>query len=345
MAWFAKAGDIKAGVVGYGGAFNMGGQHLREMQSAGMTPLAVAEIDESRLRVAEQEFPDIETYTSVGDMLAQSDVDVVAIVTPHNTHAELALECLRGGRHVVCEKPLAITTEECNEMLAEARKHEVILSTYHNRHWDGCILRARQQIVDEREVGEIVRIEAHMGGWKQPGDWWRSSKSVSGGILYDWGVHLLEYALQLFPGAKMTEVSGYSSVGSWAPHTKWKDDTNEDEAYAVVRFDTGQWLTLCISTIDSHPKAGRFEITGTRGSYLFEGGSWTSITHEEDHLVTREGRNPDSEGWRFYQNIADHLVGKAELIITPEWSRRPIHILDLADRSAKEGRAFPTSLE
>ena len=52
-------------------------------------------------------------------------------------------------------------------------------------------------------IGEIVRIEARMGGWGQPGEWWRTSRTISGGILYDWGVHLLEYSLQLFEGEKM----------------------------------------------------------------------------------------------------------------------------------------------
>ena len=47
------------------------------------------------------------------------------------------------------------------------------------------------------DIGDVVRVDAQMGGWNQPGEWWRTSKTISGGIMYDWGVHLLEYALQL----------------------------------------------------------------------------------------------------------------------------------------------------
>lgn len=342
MTQFKKAAGIKVGCIGYGGAFNMGRAHLNEMAKAGMTPVAVAEIDSARLRVAEQEFPGIRTFTDVGAMLRQSDVNLLAIITPHNTHAQLAIQCLRAGRHVVCEKPLAITTAECDTMLREARKRKLVLSTYHNRHWDGHILEAVRRLKGkDRPLGDLVRVECRMGGWGKPGDWWRSSKSISGGILYDWGVHLLEYALQII-GSEMTEVSGYAHKGFWAPQTKWGRDGNEDEATAVVRFRSGCQLTLRISAIERNPKPGAVEFVGTKGTYVMD--FWTSdlITHNDaGETVTTRIRNPGSEGWKLYQNIADHLVKGKKLIITPEWSRRPIHILDLADRSAKLGRALP----
>jgi scyllo-inositol 2-dehydrogenase (NADP+) len=335
---FKSASGIKVGVVGYGGAFNMGRAHLNEMQRAGMTPTAVAEIDTERLKVATTDFPGIQTYSSVAAMLRKSDVDLLAIITPHNTHAPLALQCLKAGRHVVCEKPFAIKTGECDAMIREAKRRGLVLSTYHNRHWDGCILEAVERI-GAGAIGELVRVEAHMGGWGQPRDWWRSSKKISGGILYDWGVHLLEYSLQII-GSEIVEVAGFASKGFWAPKTRWKADTIEDEGFAVARFRNGVWLTLCISAIDSRPKAGVVEFTGTKGTYLMSHPEYEIVTHRGADTVTTKGRNPDSEGWRLYQNIADHLTGKARLIITPEWARRPIHILDLADQSTRQGRAL-----
>jgi scyllo-inositol 2-dehydrogenase (NADP+) len=338
MKRFKSAADIKCGVIGYGGAFNMGRHHLNEMKKAGMTPTAVAEIDPERLKVATTDFPGIETYSTVAEMLRKSDVKVLAIITPHNTHAKLALQCLKAKRHVVCEKPLAITTDECDAMIAAAKKSGVVLSTYHNRHWDGCILEAVKRI-QGGAIGEIVRIEAHMGGWGQPGNWWRTSKSISGGILYDWGVHLLEYTLQLV-NSNIVEVTGFSKSGFWADKTAWKKDTNEDEGYAIIRYASGAWSTISISAIDSKPKQGWLEITGTKGTYVMDGGSFEIITHKNGETVVNKGPNPPSEGWKLYQNIADHLVKGETLIITPEWARRPIHILDLAGKSAKKGTAL-----
>ena len=338
MKRFSKPSDIKVGVIGYGGAFNMGMYHMREMTKAGMKVTAVAEIDPERRQAAREEIPGVETYPSAAAMLKKADVNLAVILTPHDSHARLAVQCLKAGRHVVCEKPLAITTAECDAMIAAARASRVVLSTYHNRHWDGCILRAVKQI-GSGAVGEVIRVEARMGSYGRPGNWWRSSKSISGGILYDWGVHLLEYSLQILD-ANITEVSGFAKRGFWGPQTAWNDDCNEDEGFAVVRLAGDKWLTLRITSIDSNPKPGVIEVTGTKGSYVFDHRGWQTMTHRGKTQVTAAGDNPPGEGWRFYQNIADHLTKGEKLIITPEWSRRPIHILDLACKSAQKGASI-----
>jgi predicted dehydrogenase len=331
----AKKTDLKVAVIGYGGAFNMGKWHLEEMQKAGMTPVAVSDLDKERLKVARKDFPGIKTYSSVSGMLNRSDADLVTIITPHNTHAKLALKCLRAGKHVVVEKPMAITTRECDAMIAEAKKRRVLLSTYHNRHWDGCIVRAAAAI-GKGVIGDVLRVEAHMGRFGKPGDWWRSSKSVSGGILYDWGVHLLEYTLQLVR-SEIVEVTGFTKSGVW--ETAWKGDTIEDEGYIVVRYANGAWSSLLMSSLDIAPRDGWLTITGTNGGYTFEGGTYKQTVVKKDTLVTESGNNPASESWRFYQNIADHLAGKADLVITADWARRPIHIIDMAYKSARLGKA------
>jgi scyllo-inositol 2-dehydrogenase (NADP+) len=333
---------IKVGVVGYGAAFNMGRQHLCEMQNSGMVPTAMAELDPERRKAAAQDFPGMKTYARVSSMLAKTDVDLVAIITPHNTHAPLALQCLKAGRSVVIEKPMTVTTKECDRLIAEATKQGVLLSTYHNRHWDGHILTAVEKI-RAGVIGDVFRIEAHMGGYNKPRDWWRSQRSVSGGILYDWGVHVLEYSLQILQPAELTEISGYATHGFWAEGLPFPEDANEDEAFVTARFDGGRWLTLQISSIDSNPKNDRgvLEITGTQGTYHMYFDKWITRTHENGEIVIREGKNQPSEGHKFYENIAAALKGESELIITPEWARRPVHILDWGVQSAKAGRAMP----
>lgn len=340
MKKYSSASDITVGVVGYGGAFNMGQQHLLQMQAAGMTPIAVAEVDPARLAVASEDFPGIETYATVEEMVADSRVNLVVLITPHNTHAPLALKFLEAGRHVVCEKPLAITTAEVDAMIAAAQKSDVMISTYHNRHWDGRILQAVDLIKNQGVIGDIIRIECHMGGYGKPRDWWRTSRTISGGIMYDWGVHLLEYSLQLIE-APITEISGAAHEGFWGPQTAWKEDANEDEGFVMVRFQGGQWLTLTITTIDSKPKEGWVEITGTKGSLVMDGGNTKLFQHVDGRYVTTQLKQPADEGHLYYENVRDHLVEGAPLVITGEWSRRPIHILDLARQSAKAGRALP----
>lgn len=342
MKNYKKPEDITIGVIGYGGAFNMGRKHLEEARKAGMTPVAVCELDPERLKVAETDFPGIGTYSSVEEMLERSQVELIIIITPHNTHAKLAVQCLEAGRHVISEKPLAITTEECDAMIAAAEKAGVMLSTYHNRHWDGCILEALDRIKNQKQIGDIYRIEAHMGGRREPREWWRDSKSISGGIQFDWGVHLLEYSLQLLDG-EITEVSGFAKKGYWKDKSKWGDDANEDEGFLTARFSDGAWLTLSNTCLDVNPKGtdrGALEITGTEGSYILMMKDYQVITPTGDGMNVVKGKNREGEQEKFYGNIADYLTGEAALVITPEWSRRPIHILDLAEKSVAAGRAM-----
>ncbi|HET6485371.1 MAG TPA: Gfo/Idh/MocA family oxidoreductase, partial [Spirochaetia bacterium] len=302
---------IRVGVIGYGGTFDMAKVHLGEMRKAGMSPVAVADIDLERLSVARRDFPGIRTYPSARDLLQDSELDLVTIVTPHDTHARLALQCLRAGKHVVCEKPMAITTAECDAMIRAARERKLLLSTYHNRHWDGWILNA-MKLIRAGRIGDVVRVDGYMGQWAKPGDWWRSSKSISGGILYDWGVHLLEYTLQMVDSS-IVEVSGYARSGVWAKGNAWNKDTIEDEGFIVVRYASGAWSTLLVTALDAAPRAGWFHVTGTRGTLEFDSQGWKLTTVPDAGrgapvTATLSGRNPDSEWWRFYKNIAAHLT-------------------------------------
>ncbi len=336
---FKKTKDIKVGVIGYGPSFEMGKGHLNEMKHAGMTPVAVTELSADRRKKAAQDFPGIETYASATTMLRKSKVNLISLITPHNTHAKLALQCLKAGRHIVSEKPLAITTAECDAMIKEAKKKNLMLSTYHNRHWDGCIVTAMRQIKREKVIGDVFKVEASMGGYGKPGGSWRSSKSISGGILYDWGVHMLEWSLQVID-SDIVEVMGFAKDGYWAQQTPWKKDTNEDEAFAIIRFKNGTWLKFGSSHLDSNPKPGVIEFTGTKGTYIMDHGSYTIIKHVDGEKIVTTGNNVANKWDKYYKEVARHLTKGTPLTISAEWARRPIHILDLTCRSAKEGRAL-----
>ncbi len=338
MQRFKRTSDIRAAVIGYGPTCEIGRVHLQDMRAAGMTLTAVADRDPARLAVARNDFPGIETYASAAELLKRSKVNLVVVATPHNTHAAVALQCLRAGRHVVCEKPLAVTTAQCDTLLAAARRHKVLLSAFHNRHWDGCILRARR-VVHAGTIGEVVRVEMNLGRYAAPDATWRNSRSIAGSILHDWGVHMLEYALQLVD-SQLMEVSGFVHQGFWAKRSPWKDDALEDEGFLVARFANGARVSLCMSTIDSRPEMGWVDITGTRGAYHFAPDTWRLTRQLRGGAQTTEGKNPPSQWPRYYRNIADHLVRGTPLVITPEWARRPIHIIDLALRSARLGRSL-----
>lgn len=337
--------QIKVGVIGYGGAFNMGREHLNRMKTAGMTPHAVTELDPKRLEVAKTEFPGIQTFAKVADMLKKSDVDLVTIITPHDTHFPLALQCLKAGKHVVLEKPMALTTKECDALIAEAKKRKLVLSTYHNRHWDGWLLKALE-VIKAGSIGKVVRIESRFGGRGRPGNWWRSSKSISGGILYDWGVHLLEYALQI-ANSDIVEVSGYATEGYWVGRKAhpFPMDANEDEGRAVVRMANGICIDLLITSIDLEPGRGMMRVVGTEGYHQMDfGGFETAIAGVDGERTLIKGANPPAQYEKYYDNVAAHIAEGVPLVITGEWARRPIHILDLAIQSARLGKTLPAKI-
>ena len=108
----------------------------------------------------------------------------------------------------------------------------------------------------------------------------------------------------------------------------------------MVRFASGAWLTLTMTQLDPTPGRKWLEIIGTEGTYAFDHERWWLIQQKGEELITTEGRNPETEWWRFYQNVARHLVKGKKLVISAEWARRPIHIIDLACRSAQKGKAL-----
>ena len=104
---------IRCGVIGYGGAFNMGNLHLTSMsKNSGVEVAAICELDGARREVAKKDWPQAQVYSRVGDMLRHAHLDLATIITPHNTHAKLAVQCLKAGVSAICEKPMAITSKE-----------------------------------------------------------------------------------------------------------------------------------------------------------------------------------------------------------------------------------------
>ena len=112
-----------------------------------------------------------------------------------------------------------------------------------------------------------------------------------------------------------------------------------DEGLVVVRYASGAWSTLRQSSIEERPQQVT-KVLGTKGTMILDWNATEITVHRGADKVTTRVNNPEGAGWKFYQNIADHLVKGTKLVITAEWARRPIHILDLACQSAKAGHAL-----
>jgi scyllo-inositol 2-dehydrogenase (NADP+) len=333
--------QIRGAVIGYGGAFNMGRGHLNWMQEAGITPVAACDLDEARMRVAAEDFPGLRTYTTVEGLLADDGVDLVTIITPHDSHAPLAIQALNAGKAVITEKPMCLTSQEATDMIAASQKNGVMLSVFHNRRHDGDFLALKEAIVEKKRLGDVFSIQAGFAGYGHPGHWWRSNKAISGGAFYDWGAHFLDWILNLMPGQKVVSVTGFF-------HKRlWHDVTNEDHVQAILRFDSGAHADLSFSSISSLPLP-RWRIQGTQGGILDDGSVKDGMTlfGSLDGLkVQGELRNKPTLWGQYYKDIYAHLAEGGPLDVTPESARRVIAVIEAAEKSARSGQAEPVAFE
>lgn len=321
---------IRCAVIGYGAAFNMGKAHATWFQKTkGLELFGVCDIDEKRTQAAQQDFPGIQTFNRVEDLL-EEDFDLVTVVTPHNTHAPLAIKCLEAGKHVIVEKPMCITVEEATQMIEAARKSRVMLSVFHNRRWDGDFMTLKD-IIDKGLIGKVYQIEAFAGGYGHPGYWWRSDKAISGGAMYDWGAHFIDWILNLVPD-RMEGVIGFSQK------LVWKDVTNEDDARAIIRFKSGTVADFQISQIARIGKP-RWRILGTKGA-IVDGPekSFKVGTFIRDIPAEMQVRYRESDWDAYYRNISEHLNRGKELAVKPEEGRRVIAVMETAEKSWKSGQ-------
>lgn len=332
---------IRGAVIGYGGAFNMGKGHLNGMREAGIIPTAACDLDASRVEVAQADFPGIRTYTEVDALLADDGVDLITLITPHNTHAPLAIQALNAGKAVICEKPMCLTAQEATDMIAAAQKNGVMLSVYHNRRHDGDFKALKEAIVEKKLIGDVFSIQAGFAGYSHPGHWWRSDKAISGGAFYDWGAHFLDWILNLMPGRKVVNVTGYF-------HKRvWHDVTNEDHVQAILRFDDGAHADLSFSQISSLPMP-RWRIQGTKGGILDDGSvkdGMKLFTFLEGMKMQGELRNKPGTWDKYYKDIYAHLTEGAPLDVTPESARRVIAVIEAAEKSSQTGQAEPVPYE
>lgn len=331
-------GTLRGAVIGIGG---IGKHHAKFQVDTGRVHLTgLCDANPKAKEIADKEFPGVPFFTDIGAMLAQAKPDLVSIATPHNLHAPHAIACLKAGANVIVEKPMATTYEDAQTMIAAARKAERVLTVYHNRRFDPWFLAAKSAISDGL-LGEVFEINIGIGGcWSN--NTWRADKIPSGGVMFDWGAHLVDYALN-FADSEVVTVSG-----ELFRRTTAKAGANEDHGTLTMRFRSGATAHVSVSNLEfTMPK--RFRILGTKGT-LLDDWHWNDdgkLTvhsqlsggeHVESHITYRPWK---SQQW--YDNVAAHLLDRSPLHISPESAALVINILCSAERSAGAG-SVPVAL-
>jgi len=325
---------VSYGLLGYGwmGRFHAG----KINQIPGLTLTAICDTSIERVEMARQELPNLKGYfTKLDEMLTMPELDLVFVVLPHNAHAEATVRCLEAGKHVVVEKPMCLTVKEANAMINKAREKQRMLSVFHNRRWDSDYLMIKD-IISRGLIGEVFHIEAGVGNYGHPGFQWRSDKEVSGGVMYDWGAHFIDWILNLVP-SKITQI-----IGDFQKRV-WHSITNEDHGQVIMRFENGVIADFIISHIAGSIRP-KWRILGTKGAIEVNWNNEIRLTSYTSGIKQDSVLKVDTieARWNeFYRNIADHLLMKEELIVKPEEARRVIGVIESAYKSYFLGKSIP----
>jgi len=191
------------GIVGFGG---MGAWHWEQIGKIdGIEVAGIYDINQSRVDYAKEQ--KIHTYESLEQLLNDERIDIVLVAAWNDVHKSIAIEAMKAGRNVICEKPVTISSRDLEEMIEVSKKTGKLLTVHQNRRWDEDFLTAKR-IYEEQLLGEVFRIESRVHGSRGiPGDW-RQEKEHGGGMILDWGVHLLDQILLMMGDTKLKTVYG-----------------------------------------------------------------------------------------------------------------------------------------
>ena len=296
----------------------------------------------------------VEFVRSVDELLSRA-VDLVVIATPNTSHHPIAKQCLQAGRHVVIDKPFTTTVPEADELVQLGAAQRRVLSIYQNRRYVGDFVTLRA-LLSQGALGRVTMYESHFDRFRpelRPSAW-REQSLPGSGVWFDLGAHLLDQALVLF---------GTPQAISADIRTE-RDGAAADDAFDVTLHYPHMRALLRGSMLAAAP-GPTFAVHGTKGSYIKYG-------LDPQEAALKAGRLPDEPDWdaepsemygrltgpegtrtiptipssftHYYENVRDAILGKAQLVVTPEQARNVIRGLELAVASSQQRRVVPWSV-
>ena len=342
---------IGGAVIGYGG---MGGFHTRQMLKIdGITLIGTFDIDPEAQEKAERK--GIHAFASREELLSDPRVDLVVIATPNDVHKEIAIDALRHGKHVVSEKPVTLCPADLEEMIEAANRAGKLFTVHQNRRFDGDFLLVKHYM-DSGELGDVFRVESRVQGSRGIPSGWREEKEHGGGMLYDWGVHMLDQMLWYMGDVKLVSV--------YATMTHITNAECDDGFSVMCRFENGVEWIIEIQT-NNFANLPRWYVLGVNGTVVVEdwdcNGKIVKVTdfskQDSDPIVAGAGitrtmapRTDETiksfplraddfpTNWDgYYENLIAALNGEADILVTHDQQRRLVRVIEAIFRSAASG--------
>ncbi|MBA3684442.1 MAG: Gfo/Idh/MocA family oxidoreductase [Planctomycetes bacterium] len=349
---------LKIGIIGAGGI--MRGAHMPGWKH--VPDCEIVAVCDSHLPTAEafaKDFgvPADRVFTDHRKLVAVDGLDAVDIGTPNQFHTPAVLAALEKGLHVICEKPLAVTTDEVRRMQAAAKKSGTVLMTAQNMRWGGSA-QALRKFADSGALGEVyhARIHAMRRNWL-PGKATFIDHAVSGGgPCMDIGVHALDLGLWLMGFPDPVRVSGTTMVnfakghdipGGWGEWDR-KLFSVEDFASGFIHFANGATMVLEASWLQHQQESEDFSarLFGKKASVHWPSGDYASVINGA--LV--DGKIRDDAGLK--PSHQEEIIAFADAIrkgkaspVPVEQTLKVIAILEAIVQSGKTGKEIVLATE
>ncbi len=346
----------KAAIIGYGG---MGGWHASFLQNSDVVELkGIYDINPERNALAESR--GIHAYASHQEVLDDPDIDFVTIAVPNDRHKPLAIRALEAGKHVICEKPVTLSSADLQEMFDASYRANRLFTVHQNRRWDGEFLVMRD-IYRSGDLGDVFHIESRCHGSRGiPGDW-RQDPAQGGGMILDWGIHLIDQVMGIVSDKRLKKI-----------FCKCDHITNElvDDGFKLEMYfedDVSVHVEVGTSNFIQLP---RFYMIGRNGAALIPawgadaevvwctnynekevvpvvtaaGITKTMAPRDDKSIAQKKIPQPHADVHDFYRNFVRAIDGEEEQIVTHHQMMVDMKIMEAAFESDRLGQVVDVDL-
>ena len=342
-------------IIGYGGMGKWHENYLRESDVCEL--VGVCDINEEIRALAREN--GLKVYNDIDEVLADESVEILTLAVPNELHMPMAIQAMEAGKHVISEKPVTLNSECLRKMIDASVRTGKLFTVHQNRRWDKDFKMMRQ-VYNSGELGEVFRIESRVHGSRGiPGDW-RGKKEHGGGMILDWGVHLIDQMLLITEGKKVEKVyCRCDHITNYEVDDGFRIELYfEDELTAHIEVGTSNFIPM-----------PRYYMLGTNGSAIINGWvdnckivsckNWdekdvvpvvtaagltkTMAPRDAKTIVESEIIRPTSDVHEFYRNVCAAIDGKEEQIVTHAQVMRVMKIMEAAFRSDELG--MPVEIE
>lgn len=350
--------DIRIAIIGHG---FMGHEHEKMLSKMeGIKLVGFSDKDPSQLADVKE---GLKRYSSNEELINDNEVQVVLIAVNNNQHKDLVIKAARAGKDIICEKPVAMTVDELDDMLKVVNECGVKFTVHHQRRFDQDF-RIIKEIYDKKSLGDVYMIKNSIYGFNGNMHDWHIYKNEGGGMLYDWGVHLIDQVLWMMPGAKVKTV--------FADVRNIINFEVDDYFKILLKFDNNILVEIELGTYlltdKKHDKwfERHWLMSGNKGTSYIDGFEPVGKIVRTTHLLTNvkgartmtaagptRSFGPPSEGTLvvedvpkvntchedYFKNYIKAYHGEDEFLVKIPEIRRVLSIMEAVRKSAATGKS------